>query len=217
MFQGEVHAMETSATIRGYRPGDEDAAYYVCLKTGNHGRDGEPYYREDPGALGRIYVGPYLEYEPGLALMLEDEAGVCGYALGALDSRAFYDRYERQWRPALCQQFPAPAGDPSAWNRVQSVYFSYHHPTYFYPESYASYPSHVHIDLLERARGRGHGRAMMETLLDRLRSRGSPGTHLGLSMVNENAYRFYLRLGFVELERVGEGENGSIYMGKQLA
>lgn len=208
--------MTHSATIRAYRPGDEAAAYYVCLKTGNHGQDGEPYYREDPDALGRIYVGPYLEYEPELSLMLEDDAGVCGYALGALDSRAFYDRYEQQWRPALCEAFPDPAGDPSTWTRVESVYHAYHHPTYYYPQAYAFYPSHVHIDLLQRARGQGHGRRMMEALLDRLRSRGSPGTHLGLSMVNENAYQFYLRLGFVELQRVGEGEGGSIYMGKSL-
>ncbi len=88
--------------IRDYRPGDRDAAYYVCLKTGNQGDDGEPFYREDPDALGRIYVGPYLEFQPDLALMLEDEDGVCGYAFGATDSRAFYDRYEREWRPAIC-------------------------------------------------------------------------------------------------------------------
>ena len=68
--------------IRDYRPGDEAAAYFVCLKTGNHGDDGEPFYRDDPDALGRIFVGPYLQFEPELALMLEDEQGVCGYALG---------------------------------------------------------------------------------------------------------------------------------------
>ena len=91
------------ATVRDYRPGDEGAAYFVCLKTGNQGDDGEPFYREDPDALGRIFVGPYLRFEPGLALMLEDEQGVCGYALAAADSRAFYDRYEnRVAAGALC-------------------------------------------------------------------------------------------------------------------
>ena len=48
---------------------------------------GRPLFTEDPDALGRIYVGPYLKYEPDLALVLEDGEGVCGYCLGAMDSR----------------------------------------------------------------------------------------------------------------------------------
>ena len=39
--------------IRPARPGDQAGAYYVCLKTGDFGKDGEPFYREDPDALGR--------------------------------------------------------------------------------------------------------------------------------------------------------------------
>jgi len=34
--------------IRQAQPGDQRGAYYVCLKTGDNGRDGEPFYREDP-------------------------------------------------------------------------------------------------------------------------------------------------------------------------
>ena len=81
-------------SIRPAQPDDQAAAYYVCLKTGDHGADGEPFYRDDPDALGRIFVGPYLAFEPELGLMLEDADGVCGYAFGAFDSRAFYARYE---------------------------------------------------------------------------------------------------------------------------
>ena len=38
-------------TIRPVRPDDESAAYHVCLKTGDNGRDGESFYRDDPDAL----------------------------------------------------------------------------------------------------------------------------------------------------------------------
>ena len=92
--------------IRLARPEDRTGAYHVCLKTGDHGKDGEPFYREDPDALGRIFVGPYLAFEPELSFILEDEQGVCGYALGAFDSRAFFARYEREWRQELCARFP---------------------------------------------------------------------------------------------------------------
>ena len=195
------------------RPGEEAGAYHVCMKTGDHGRDGEPYFRDDPDALGRIFVGPYLAFEPELAVILEDEHGVCGYSLGALDSRAFYDRYEKEWRPGLCAQFPEPRGDPARWNRVQQVHHVYHHPDYFCPEPYEHYPSHLHIDLLPRAQGQGHGRRMMEGVMSRLRERGSPGVHLGVGARNERAYGFYQRLGFRELTRVGPPDDTCIYMG----
>ncbi len=202
--------------IRLARPGDEQGAYYVCLKTGDFGKDGEPYYREDPEALGRIFVGPYLAYEPQLSLILEDPEGICGYALAAYDSRAFYDRYEREWRACLCARFPEPKGEPAKWSRVQTVYSWYHHPDYTMPEPYEIYPSHLHIDLLPRAQGRGYGRRMIEQLMDMLRQRGSPGAHLGVSLMNTPAYGFYQRLGFRDLIRVGEGKDGCIYMGRSL-
>ena len=202
--------------IRPARSGDEPGAYHVCLKTGDYGRDGEPFYREDPDALGRVFVGPYLAYEPELSLTLEDEQGICGYALGALDSRAFYARYEAEWRPDLCARFPAPPGDSSQWTRAQTVHHGYHHPDYFCPEPYAAYPAHLHIDLLPRAQGRGYGRRMLEQVMDILRRRGSPGAHLGVSLLNQPAFGFYQRLGFRELVRVGLGADGCIYMGQTL-
>jgi len=203
--------------IRPARPGDEPGAYYVCLKTGNYGEDGEPFYREDPDALGRIFVGPYLAFAPEFSLILEDAQGICGYALAAPDSRAFYARYDREWRPRLCAQFPDPSGDPARWTRVQQVYHAYHHPDYFCPEPYAAYPAHLHIDLLPRAQGRGYGRRMIEALLDRLRGRGVPGVHLGVSVYNRRAAGFYERLGFRELTRAGAGPDACIYMGRALS
>ena len=200
--------------IRDARAGDEAGAYHVCLKTGDFGKDGEPFYQEDPDALGRIFVGPYLAYEPELSLILEDRQGICGYALGAFDSRKFFARYEREWRPELCARFPGPQGDPERWTRVQQVHHCYHHPDYFCPEPYDKYPSHLHIDLLPRAQGRGHGRRMLEQVIERLRQRGSPGAHLGMSVFNTGAFGFYQKLGFQELIRAGTGNDRCIYMGK---
>jgi ribosomal protein S18 acetylase RimI-like enzyme len=202
--------------IRRARAGDEPGAYYVCLKTGDYGNDGEPFYREDPDALGRIFVGPYLAFEPDLSLVLEDEQGICGYALGAFDSRIFYSCYEAEWRSQLCAQFPAPTGNPARWSPVERVHSWYHDPDYFCPEPYDKYPSHLHIDLLPRAQGRGYGRRMLEQLMDKLRARGSPGAHLGLSERNTRAFGFYQRLGFQELVRTGSGDARVIYMGKRF-
>jgi ribosomal protein S18 acetylase RimI-like enzyme len=202
--------------VRRARPEDRAAAYHVCLKTGDHGRDGEPFYRDDPDALGRIFVGPYLVLEPELSLVVEDEQGVCGYALAALDSRAFYARYDREWRPELCRQFPPPTGDPKRWTRADWVHSWYHQPDYYCPEPYEQYPSHMHIDLLERARGQGIGRRMMEQQMTALTERGSPGAHLAVSARNTPALAFYNQLGFRELIRTGNDTTSTVYLGKQF-
>ena len=198
--------------IRDCRRGDEHAASYICLKTGDHGRDSQSFYPDDPDALSRIYVVPYLKFAPELALILEDGEGVCGYALAVFDSHEFFSRYEHEWRPLLCEQFPDPSGDPSGWSHEQNIYHLYHHPDYFCPEPYAEYPSHLHIDFLERVRGQGMGRRMIEQLVDRLRSMGSPGVHLGMSEANDAARGFYLAVGFHELVR----HRSAIYMGLKL-
>lgn len=206
----------TASTIRTGTRDDLAAAYLVCLKTGDAGGDGEPLFRDDPDCLGRLFVGPYLAFEPQFSLILEDPDGISGYALAARDSRRFYSRYEREWRPDLCARFPDPQGDPSTWTRVQEVYSWYHHPDYFCPEPYQDYPSHLHIDLLPRAQGLGHGRRMMATLLARLQDDGSPGVHLGMWARNTRAYAFYRSLGFDELTRIGPHDTGTIYMGRRL-
>ena len=49
-----------------------------------------------------------------------------------------------------------------------------------------------------------------------LRARGSPGEHLGVSVLNTPALGFYARLGFRELTRVGTDTDGCVYLGKRL-
>ncbi len=186
--------------VRLAQPSDRAACYEVCLRTGDSGRDASSLHA-DPEALGNVYVGAYLAFEPGLALVLEDTTGVCGYALGALDTRAFQTRYANEWLPPLRATRAAPSPPASRWNRDQQVWYLYHHPELFLPEPYAPYPSHLHIDLLPRAQGRGCGRVMMETLLSLLATRGSPGVHLAMAADNHRAEAFYAKLGFRELAR----------------
>ena len=197
--------------VRRCAPRDEDAVYEVCLRTGDNGQDATHLF-DDPRALGHIFVGPYMKLEPELALVLEDPQGVCGYALGALDSKKFYDAYRNRWLPEIQKRHPEPAGDRSKWTRTQSVYYEYYHPDIFLPVAYDQYPSHLHIDLLPRAQGRGLGRELMSGLLAELTARDSPGVHLGMGATNARAERFYKKLGFHELARV----RGALYLGKRL-
>ena len=198
-------------TIRPYAPGDEGAVYDVCLKTGDAGQDAT-HLHTDPRALGNVYVGPYLRFEPELAFVLEDEAGVGGYVLAARDSKRFFQRYVREWLPPLQAKHPAPVGDPNVWSETEKIYDLYHHPDVFCPGPYEVYPAHLHIDLLPRMQGQGWGRRMIETQLAALRQAGAPGVHLGMHRSNDRAYGFYRRLGFTELVQTPD----SIYLGRTL-
>ncbi len=197
--------------IRPARADDRAALYDVCLQTGDNGADARHLF-EDPLALGQIYVGPYLEFEPDFAFAAQDQQGVCGYVLGALDSKRFYRQFETEWLPALRREHAAPSGPPDTWNRTQEVYHFYYQPRIFCPEPYGQYPSHLHIDLLPRAQGQGLGKVMLELLMKQFSEAGSPGVHLGMGVENRRAEGFYKRLGFEELTRRAE----TLYMGRRL-
>lgn len=202
-------------SIHLFHSGDEDAVYEVCLKTGDAGQDASSLY-SDPKALGHLFVGPYLRLEPELAFVLVDSSGVCGYALGALDSERFFVAYLNEWLPQIRRAHPEPSGDPAQWTLTQRIYHQYYRPRIFFPDSFKDYPSHLHIDLLPRAQGRGNGSRMMQVLLEALRNRASPGVHLSMAASNRRAEKFYRKLGFVELARVDSAETPTLYFGKRL-
>lgn len=189
--------MAAVAEVRPYRPEDLDALYRVCLETGDAGRDATALH-EDPALLGHVYAAPYGLFEPGLAFVLEDDEGVGGYVLGALDTTAFDALLEAEWWPALRGRYPPPPPaerDTPDGGLIRMI----HRPHRRDPDVVASHPSHLHIDLVARCQGRGHGARLMATLLDALRAAGSPGVHLGVSTRNERAVGFYRHLGFQEL------------------
>lgn len=202
-------------SIRPYSARDLSAVYDICLKTGDSGEDASELY-DNPDILGHLYAGPYVTLEPELAFMLTsregDEGEVVGYILGAFDTERFNERYRLEWLPSLQAKLPDPTGDPENWTPAERLYSRIHHPDPAKPVDLSAYPSHLHIDLLPRAQGRGWGRKLMETLLGELRRRGSAGVHLGLGRSNRRALEFYKRVGFeVLLEKPQE-----VYMGRRL-
>jgi hypothetical protein len=86
--------------IRPYQTKDHNDVYTICLKTGDAGSDASNLYK-DPNLLGHIYAGPYINLEPESAFMLEDEIGICGYIIGALDTQSFFNKVKLNWLPAL--------------------------------------------------------------------------------------------------------------------
>ncbi|MDZ7799607.1 MAG: GNAT family N-acetyltransferase [Trueperaceae bacterium] len=182
--------------VHPYRPADFAGAYSVCLATGDAGEDATGTFA-DPNLLGHLYVGPYLALEPRHAFVLREGDEVLGYALGALDTATFEARCEARWWPPLRAMYPRRAQRPAA---DAALVASLHDPPRTPPARLEGYPSHLHLDLLPPAQGRGFGRRMMEAVLASLFDAGSRGVHLGVARRNHRAIGFYRHLGFRDLE-----------------
>lgn len=154
---------------------------------------------------GHAYVGPYVTFEPSLALLAVNAAGVCGYIVAALDSRVFEHRLEQDWWPALRARYRSRQ---LIWPRRMSPPERYaihdiHHP-FGAPEQVTErFPSHLHVNLAPRMQGRGIGRRLIATLIARLHEQGSRGLHLLVGSANQQAIGFYRHIGFAELSATG--------------
>jgi ribosomal protein S18 acetylase RimI-like enzyme len=178
--------------------------YRICLLTGDAGQDATSLYR-DPRLLGHIFVAPYGLFAPSLAFVAEDTAGVGGYIVGALDSRAFEERLESDWWPGLRTRYPEPPpGLPvERWTPDQQLASMIHHPWPTPDELVRRYPSHLHINLLPRLQASGYGSQLTRTLIAALCDQGSWGVHLHVPRRNRHAAGFYRHIGFTELRATG--------------
>ena len=178
---------------------DLPGTYRVCLRTGDAGSDATARYR-NPDLLGHVYVGPYVVGEPSHALIAADEDGVAGYCLAAPDTNAFAVWAASGWWPQLRADFPRRVdGTPDA-EIIALIY----EPPIANADVLETYPAHLHIDLLERARRAGTGRRLVERQLQSLADAGASGCYLDVDASNANAIAFYRHLGWEVLER-GDG------------
>ncbi len=196
-------------SIRSYKSADTSAVYEICLKTGNSGQDATRLF-SDPLVLGHIYVGPYMEFEPQSVFILEDDQGPCGYIMGVLDSQTYYQWMHSEWLPKIRVDYKKPTGNPDTWDETEKITNLLFHPVS--QRLLPDFPSHLHIDLLSRAQGKGQGKLMMDRFIDYLRYNKIPGVHLELSSNNDRAFNFYRKYGMQELDR----DNESIIMGYYL-
>ena len=67
------------------------------------------------------------------------------------------------------------------------------------------YPAHLHIDILPEFQGKGYGRSLMTTFLEKLRDQGVKGVHLIMGKDNAGAGMFYQKMGFRRLPVVLDG------------
>ncbi|ADV66521.1 GNAT family N-acetyltransferase [Deinococcus maricopensis] len=203
--------------VRLATPADEAAVYGLCLRTADAGADATALHAH-PDLPGHVYAGAYLHVPPAFALIAEDAEGVAGYVLGTPDTPAFEDALARAWWPALRDRYPlGTSGTPHDARLIAHL----HSPARTPGALTGTHPAHLHINLAERARGRGVGRALVLRALQGAQDAGAPALHLGVDDRNAGALAFYPRVGFQELNRapgvVWFGRPTTLTLGEQHA
>jgi ribosomal protein S18 acetylase RimI-like enzyme len=191
---GESPKMKTA--IRPYHPSDLVSLYQICLSTGKSGQNASDLYK-DPQLLGQFYAAPYAVLEPELCFILTLSGKPAGYILGTKDSLRFEKKCEEEWFPVLREKYPVPAQDDDSLDaRIIRLIHTGHKAK---PEL-VSYPAHLHIDLLPEAQGKGQGKAMMNTFINKLIELEIPAVHLEVGKANPGAIQFYQRIGFHQIK-----------------
>ena len=172
---------------------DLPSVYEICHQTGLSGQDATPVVG-DRTLLGHYFAGPYLARDPLWCWIAADDQGVAGYLVTTPDSRAFSDWMNTDWLPAVRALFPQRT-DPS-WSATEVWLRKAIHEPAGFPDFVDAYPAHLHIDFLPRAQGQGLGTRALAAFVEKLRSTGVSGFHLGVGSGNIRARAFYAKQGF---------------------
>jgi ribosomal protein S18 acetylase RimI-like enzyme len=198
--------------VRRYLPGDHDAVYDVCVRTGDAGNDATGKFVH-ANLIPDIWAGPYVELEPQLAFVLDHGGTAVGYVIGTADTAAFVRSYRQHWVPHLTDVYGEPSGPPG--DAEEGLIRFAFQPERMLQADLGGYPAHLHIDLLPPYQGKGHGRRLIERFFESAARAGAPGVHVVVARVNTRAHGFYERVGFGVLEPPGAAA-GVVYYGRRL-
>ncbi|MEO9340438.1 GNAT family N-acetyltransferase [Mesorhizobium sp. SB112] len=198
--------------IRQFEEADIDKLYAISLTTGHLGNDASHLYA-DPNMMGHLYAGGYATLEPTLVLLLTDEDGVAGFALGAVDTFDWEARLEQDWWPALRKRYADPSDTPkSDWTADERRAHMIHHPTTTPSDVIRTFPAHLHMNFLTRAQGQGQGRRLLNAWVELAAGRGVRAIHVGANRNNHRAMSFWQRSEFVPVFDLGR----TVWMGRQF-
>jgi ribosomal protein S18 acetylase RimI-like enzyme len=182
--------------IRRFRLEDLPRLREICVLTGAAGGDATGRWSSDD-LLPDLFLEPYLTYAPDWAWVVDVGAGPVGYLVSVPDTRRFVAWWRAKWAPWFGARYTRPV--PPYSPEEELVERGFEPQILLMPELH-EFPAHLHIDLLPEAQGKGHGRALIETLVDALAGDDIPGVHLTMDPANVGARLFYARVGFTELE-----------------
>ena len=178
--------------VRPYRPEDREAVRQIAFLTGLFG-DSIAALVPDQELFADLWTVVYTDVFPGFASVASSEGRTVGYIVGVTDARSLGSAYLRRVLPLVVGRLWR--GEYRHWTRsLPYLGRSALEPSPHAP--FEQFPAHLHINLLEAARGLGAGRALLERFLGQLEAAGVPGVQLSTTDHNRAAVRLYERAGF---------------------
>ena len=192
MIESDASKPSGSVEVRPYRLEDRAAIRKICYATGLLGNPMTALV-PDQELFADLWTAAYTDGFPELALVATLEGETIGYVFGVADARELSAVYLRRVLPLVLGRLLR--GQYRSWRTSLSHLFrlalepAMHAPL-------AQFPAHLHINLLESARGHGLGRRLLERFLTQLEARGVLGVQLSTTDRNEAAVQLYERVGF---------------------
>lgn len=198
--------------FRPFEAQDIDALYAISLATGHIGKDAAHLY-DDSRMMGHIYAAPYALLEPALALVVEENDEVAGFAVGTLDTSEWELRLEREWWPPLRRLYPDPVDTaPTLRSADQKRAFMIHHPTPTPVPVTEKYPAHLHLNLLPRLQHRGAGSKLFNAWVELADKYGAKAMHVAANRANIQAIGFWQKHAFKPMTLDGASEESRLWM-----
>ena len=182
--------------FRQFKQDDLNDIYTISVKTGDNGRDATALY-DELKLMGHIYSAPYMLLEPELAIVVEYNDQIVGYVVGTRDTQRWQTRLEREWWPALRDQYKAPnPANRDHWTMDEIRIDRLHTPRLVDQEISKRFPAHLHMNLLPAMQRRGIGTALLQKWLSIAMKEGDCGVHVGANPKNTDGIAFWQRSGF---------------------
>uniref|UniRef100_A0A4W4GG85 Protein O-GlcNAcase n=1 Tax=Electrophorus electricus TaxID=8005 RepID=A0A4W4GG85_ELEEL len=218
LFYQPPPSMPTSKiySIRPYFPKDESAVYKICKEIYTEGCDGIPVSEQEPDLIGDRLVGGFLTLSPDYGFVLEDEEGICGYALGTVDVKPFVKKCKMSWIPFMQEKYSKPDSEKDL-SEAEKMMLSFHEEEEGLPESFLSnFPSLIKVDIHAKVTDPSVAKSMMGCLLSSLKANGSLGAFCEVRQMDKRMLDFYSKLGCFEVAKMEGFPKDVIIMGRTL-
>uniref|UniRef100_A0A8C9XZB6 O-GlcNAcase n=1 Tax=Sander lucioperca TaxID=283035 RepID=A0A8C9XZB6_SANLU len=217
LFYQPPPAMPTSKiySIRPYYPKDT-AIYKICKEMYCEGMEDIPVSDKDPDLIGDRLVGGLLALSSDYGFVLEDDEGICGYALGTVDVQPFVKKCKLNWIPFMQEKYLKPDCEKDL-TEAEKMMLSFHEEEEGLPASFLSnFPSLIKVDIHAKVTDPSVAKSMMGCLLSSLKANGSLGAFCQVRQTDKRMLDFYGKLGCFEVAKMEGFPKDVIIMGRSL-
>ncbi|KAM6956446.1 protein O-GlcNAcase [Aplochiton taeniatus] len=206
-------------SIRPYYPRDEAAVYKICREMYSEGIEEIPLPEQQPGLIDLIgdrLVGGFLSLSPDYGFVLEDDEGICGYALGTVDVKPFVKNCKMSWIPYMQEKYNKPDCQKDL-SQAEKMMLSFHEEEEGLPETFLSnFPSLIKVDIHAKVTDPSVAKSMMGCLLSSIKANGSHGAFCEVRQTDKRMLDFYSKLGCFEVAKMEGFPKDIIIMGRSL-